>query len=228
MAIHRASRPDNHFTQIRNDVLRDDRLSYRARGVLAVILSHADGWSTNSEALADAGREGRDAIRTALQELEDAGYLRREKRRDSQGRVATQQIIYDTPHLDAQPALFDAPATENQATVNQATVSQAPIEDQEEHPSPAERGESKPKPPADLIASAIWEHTQGMVNYMAVRQVAGRALKVKDATPERVIAAMAKLYDDGRPITFTTVGQALSRGNFRDAGADHWAKGAEF
>jgi hypothetical protein len=227
LAIHRAARPDNHFTQIRNDVLRDDRLSYRARGVLAVILSHADGWSTSSEAIATAGREGRDAIRTALQELEDAGYLCREKRQDSQGRWATHQVIYDAPHLDAQPALFAAPTTDSQASVYQSSVSQAPIEDHEEQPSPAEKGE-KPKPPADVIASAVWDHTQGMVNYMAIRQVAGRALKVKDATPEKITAAMTKLYDDGRPITLTTVGQTLSRGSFKDAGQDHWAKGGEF
>ena len=30
--IIRAPRPERHYTQIRNDVARDDRLSYRARG----------------------------------------------------------------------------------------------------------------------------------------------------------------------------------------------------
>lgn len=238
MAIHRAARPENHFTQIHNDVLRDDRLSYRARGILSVILSHTDGWSTSSESLASAGREGRDAIRTALQELEDAGYLRREKHRDSQGRVATRQVIYDRPHLDAQPALFggmESPATENQASVNQASVSQAPIEDHQEQPSPSEKGGAsgdKPKPPADLIATAVYEHAQGMVNYMAVRQVAGRALKVKlgttNATPDQIQAAMIQLYAEGRPLTLTTVGQALSRGSFKQTNNDHWRNGGEF
>lgn len=232
MAIHRAARPETHFTQIRNDVLRDDRLSYRARGLLAVILSHADGWSTSSEALARQGKEGRDAVRTALQELEDAGYLLREKRQDSQGRWATHQVIYDQPHLDEQPALFSSPGTDSQASVLQASDSQAPIEDHLEHPSPTERGVAKPKAPADLIATAVYDHAQGMVNYMAVRQVAGRALKVKvgntNATPEQITRAMCQLYDQGRPLTLTTVGQALSRGSFRDTNPDHWANGGEF
>lgn len=235
MAIHRAARPETHFTQIRNDVLRDDRLSYRARGLLAVILSHADGWATSSEALARAGREGRDAIRTALQELEDAGYLVREKRQDSQGRWATHQVIYDQPQTDGQPALFATgdgfPGVGQPGPGNPTPDNQASIEDHQEEPSPTERG-GKPKPPAQIIAEAVYEHAQGMVNFMAVRQVAARALKVKlgntTATPEQITRAMCQLYDQGRPLTLTTVGQALSRGSFRETNGDHWANGGEF
>jgi hypothetical protein len=235
MAIHRATRPDNHFTSFHNDVLRDDRLSYRARGILVVILSHSDGWSTSSEALASNGKEGRDAVRTALQELEDAGYLRRERRQDSQGRWATQQVIYDRPHLDEQPALFGAesqePTTDFQASVYQASVSQASIETPEELPSPSEKG-GKVKPPADLIATAVYDHAQGMVNYMAVRQVAGRALKVKvgstNPSADTIASTMCALYDQGRPLTLSVVGQTLSRTSVRETNNDHWAKGGEF
>lgn len=233
MAIIRAARPENHFTQIRNDVLRDDRLSYRARGLLAVILSHSDGWGTSAEELARRGAEGRDALRTALGELEDAGYLVREKRQDSQGRWATHQVIYDTPNLDAQPALFPQvaptpgnPPSENQPSENPPSVSQALIEDHQEEPSP--KGEGRPQPPPHVIATAVYDHAQGMVNFMAVRQVAARALKVKGATVERVTAVMCQLYDQGRPLTLTVVGQAISRGSFRETNGDHWANGGEF
>lgn len=233
MAIHRAARPETHFTQIHNDVLRDDRLSYRARGILSVILSHADGWSTSSESLANAGREGRDAIRTALQELEDAGYLVREKRQDSQGRWATQQVIYDRPHLEAEPALFPAPTTDYQASVLQSSVSQAPKEDHEEQPLLTERAEAPPakeEPAFVIVAKAVYDHAQGMVNFMAVRQVAQRALKVKDATPEKVQGAMVALYDAGRPLTLTTVGQHMARNSngYAQTNHDHWQNGGGF
>lgn len=235
MAIHRAPRPDSHFTQIRNDVLRDDRLSYRARGILAVILSHSDGWSTSAAALTRQGPEGRDAIRSALAELEDAGYMVREKRQDNQGRWATHTVVYDSPQPDAQPGLFPQVTPEtgfqasvSQASENQASVSQALLEQQPEHSLPTVGSEPKPKPPAQLIAEAIHDHAQGMVNFMAIRQVATRALKVNGSTVETVTKAMTQLYDAGRPITFQTVGQALSRGSFRETNRDHWANGGEF
>lgn len=97
MTIIRAPRPTMHFTVIANDVLRDERLSYRARGVLVSILSRPDNWRTDATMLAREGVEGRDAILTALKELEEAGYILRKKMQDKRGRWATTTLVFDTP-----------------------------------------------------------------------------------------------------------------------------------
>jgi hypothetical protein len=68
---------DDHFTQIPNEWLRDTRLSFKARGLLALVMSHISGWSLSIASLADHNQEGRDAIRTAISELEKYGYLTR-------------------------------------------------------------------------------------------------------------------------------------------------------
>lgn len=70
----------DHFTIIPNAWVRDPNLSRRARGLLAELLSHKEGWKVSTDSLWRAGPEGRDAVRKAVQELEDAGYLRREAR----------------------------------------------------------------------------------------------------------------------------------------------------
>lgn len=98
--IIRGPRPQGHFTILRNVVLRDERLSFRARGILACVLSRPDDWRTTSETLAkqSGGREGRDAIRSALKELEMAGYLRRYKVNDKvTGQITTVTYIFDEP-----------------------------------------------------------------------------------------------------------------------------------
>lgn len=102
MSIIRAPRPDADYVLIRNDVLRDDRLSYRARGILAVILSRPDNWRTDSVSLARGGTEGRDAIRSSLNELEAAGYIVRHRMQDERGRWRQVALVYDTPQPQQQ------------------------------------------------------------------------------------------------------------------------------
>jgi hypothetical protein len=69
---------ERDFTQIPNNFIRDEKLSYRARGILHLLLSHETGFSVTLKALASATpKEGLDAVRAAVEELEQHGYLRR-------------------------------------------------------------------------------------------------------------------------------------------------------
>jgi hypothetical protein len=98
VSIIRAPRPDGNYTVLRNSVLRDDRLSFRARGILVAILSRPDNWRTDSDSLSRAGKEGRDAIRTALKELEEFHYLYRFREQDKEtGQWKSHCYVYDQP-----------------------------------------------------------------------------------------------------------------------------------
>ena len=76
---------EGHFTQIPNTWVRDKRLSYKARGLLAELMSHEPGFRVSRESIARSGQDGDRAVRSAIAELEAAGYLRRsQERSDSQ------------------------------------------------------------------------------------------------------------------------------------------------
>lgn len=102
--IQRGPRRADNFTILSNEVLNDDRLSFRARGVLMWLLSKPADWRTRSEAIAaQSPREGREAIRTAMRELEEYGYLVREKVRDSStGQISTIQTVFEEPATEPQ------------------------------------------------------------------------------------------------------------------------------
>lgn len=124
MTIVRAPRPEAHFTVLSNSVLRNPDLSFRSRGILAYLLSMPDNWHTSPAALERAGGEGLHAVRTSLKELEEAGYLRRLKRRDDAGRWVWETWVYDEPVAHAEdPPEVDKPAGHAQGAVFHCGVS---------------------------------------------------------------------------------------------------------
>lgn len=81
---------DEKFTQIPNDWLRDPRLSLKAIGLLAQLMSHTPGWKLSIRSLARANGVGISTIKSAVQELEQFGYLSRSEKqqKDDEGKFS--------------------------------------------------------------------------------------------------------------------------------------------
>lgn len=95
--IIRSPRPQNNYTIISNHVVRDQRLSWKARGLLIYVLSQPDHWRTSSAHLASISPDGVHAVRAGLKELETYGYLRRQRHQQGNGQWRHDVIIYDQP-----------------------------------------------------------------------------------------------------------------------------------
>ena len=97
MSIYRAPRPESNWTQIRNGIIDDHRMTFKATAVLIYILSKPDNWRTSTRHLASVKKEGIDAVRTAMTELESAGYVQRRRYQDEAGKWCYDTLVYDTP-----------------------------------------------------------------------------------------------------------------------------------
>lgn len=95
--IVRGPRPSDNFAQIHNAALADGRLSFKARGILAFLLSRPPGWHTSAERLAKSGIDGERAVKSGLKELEEHGYLQRSRRHAPDGTWIHEQVITDQP-----------------------------------------------------------------------------------------------------------------------------------
>ena len=84
MPIYRAEK-NGDFTIMSNVHLRDNQLSLKAKGLLSYMLSLPDDWKFSVQGLASTCRVGPDAIRSALKELEAAGYVRKVWHRNENG-----------------------------------------------------------------------------------------------------------------------------------------------
>lgn len=108
---------EDHFTQIPNSWLRDGRLSLKSIGLLAQLLSHSQGWSVSIETLAKANNCGKDLIRGAIVELEQAGYLVRKQER--KGSLFAEAIYYTAAPLSGFP-MSENPMSENPTPKNKS------------------------------------------------------------------------------------------------------------
>ena len=111
MAILRKTNRDR-YTVIDNSLFMNHELSYKAKGLLCQMLSLPDGWEFSVEGLATLSSDGVTVVRTALSELEINNYLRRNKVRGSDGRMAgIEYIVSEIP-------ISDLPISENPISVN--------------------------------------------------------------------------------------------------------------
>lgn len=153
-----------------NDTARDKTLSFRSRGILALLLSHDDGFNITADGVAKEGTEGRDAVRTSFKELETAGYLRRTKVRDAaSGRLSGKVYLYpygDAPEVDPDITIDEAgsedepepesPGTDFQSSGNQSQADQSYKEDHQENQDAAavgNEGEQQQQADEDDIAA---------------------------------------------------------------------------
>lgn len=98
------------YTVMANHHLKNRKLSLKAKGLLSVMLSLPETWDYTLRGLACISLESVDAIREAVRELEQAGYVVRSRARNSQGQLKQMEYtIYELPHLPAE----EKPALEN-------------------------------------------------------------------------------------------------------------------
>ena len=118
MAVFRVE-TNKGYTVMSNHHLRNKALSLKAKGLLSQMLSLPEDWDYTLKGLSLINRESVDAIRTAVWELERAGYIRREQGRDAKGKMADMvYTIYEQPVLD-KPVL-ENPTSDNPTSNNPA------------------------------------------------------------------------------------------------------------
>lgn len=92
------ARVDKGKELVSRDAMQDGRLSMKARGILAYLVSKPDRWRTSAAAIAGTcDKDGREAIANGLSELETLGYLVRRRKHGSDGRWGWFWVYSDSP-----------------------------------------------------------------------------------------------------------------------------------
>lgn len=121
---------NSNYTTMSNYHLKDKRLSYKAKGLLSVILSLPEEWDYSLKGLASISDDGVDGVRGGIRELEKYGYVSRgAQTRDERGRMsANEYFVYENPE---QNPFFNS-ETENGSTKPNSTALENPTRSAED------------------------------------------------------------------------------------------------
>ena len=75
-----------NFTQVPNQIIRDERLSFKSKGLYAHLTSKPDNWTFYIDEMVKSSKDGKSSVQSGLKELEKYGYLRRVKYKDDKGK----------------------------------------------------------------------------------------------------------------------------------------------
>lgn len=128
MAVFRVEK--NHsYTVMANHHLRDERLSLKSKGLLSVILSLPDDWRISIEGMTQFSADGKDAIRSAIRELTDTGYITRAQTHSEAGKFSGYDyVVHETPTASPSSGFLtmEKPTTENPTLRNTERLSIIP------------------------------------------------------------------------------------------------------
>lgn len=102
--IIRHSRHERNFVQIHKTALNDPKLSFKAKGILAYLMSKPDVWTVRIKDLCNNSHDGPESIRNGLKELQKHGYAELVRGGKDGG---TYWNVFETPDLAKKPEMAE-------------------------------------------------------------------------------------------------------------------------
>ena len=94
------------YTTICNRIFKDKRLSLKAKGLIAMLLSFSDKWKLSINGLESILKEGRTSIRSTMNELIKFGYVERKQIRKEGMFIGVNYTVFESPKLQKPTADF--------------------------------------------------------------------------------------------------------------------------
>lgn len=106
----------SRYATVPNELLNDNLISLKSKGMYAFIQSKPENWEFSAEKISRLLREGLPSVKSALQELEENGYLSRRRYQNSKGFWEVEYILYENPKVEnpmAENLMVGNPTEEN-------------------------------------------------------------------------------------------------------------------
>ena len=144
-------------------------MSMKATCLLLKMLGKPDNWDYTISGMKTFCKEGRDAIRSALKELEYFGYLERRKVRDARGRYTDiEYIIYEVPISPPPRSAYpesENPSLENPFSENPTVINKEMNKNRKNKKQTQQSIDSVPSPPSRSEMNEATESVREQIEY---------------------------------------------------------------
>ena len=154
-----------HYTTLGNELLRDARLSWKARGLFCYLWSHTDNFRFSIEKLTTKASDGRDSTASGLAELQKFGYLVIERIRGPKGRfIRAIWTLTEDPECPSSNAATPHPGNPDVVAHHERETG-VPVKPSRTTEALSERtttttGDARRAPPVDSEAVVVVEETR--------------------------------------------------------------------
>ncbi|WP_017728534.1 DnaD domain protein [Halalkalibacterium ligniniphilum] len=219
MGIYRVSK-DNNFVVMNKTALQDERLSWKAKGLLAYMLSMPDNWRFYREELATHAKDGVDSVKSALKELGERGYLKRVRKNDENGKIYWETIVYEIPQEDSPPVEkppmvqpqvgkppVEKPSVENPLLLNNKELNNKELKKEEEANAYLFYQQN-----IGMISPFQWQQLYGFVEHDGMEEaVLIEAMKQALLQNKLSVKYITAILNDWKKSNIKTVGQAQAK-----------------
>mgnify|MGYP001231153959 CR=1 FL=1 len=189
MSIFRVEKKDNYVV-LDKGFLKDKRLSWQAKGLLAYMLSMPNDWVFRIDDLKNRSTNGRDSTKNIIKELQENGYIIKEQTREKGKFSNNRYIVLEHPALPlTENPLTENPSTENPSTENPLTENPSLLNNKELNNNSLNNKEID-----DDIGNDHAQSFQLIANRYIQRRGKGLSLSPKDET------AIEKLLQEQIPL----------------------------
>ena len=171
---------ENQFTQIHNAWVRDPNITYKAKGLLTYLLSHEVGYTITIGQIIRESGDGKQSVRSALEELIKAGYLETKRTTDARGyNAGLAYFIKDPANPKSENPTLDNPTLDNQTALENNLTKKT----------------IKQEKPTDNDFDKFWELYPKRIAKADALKAWNKAIKTK--TAEKLLE-LTKAYAEGK------------------------------
>lgn len=110
------TKKERNYTVLDNTFIQDASLSWKAKGLMTYLLSLPDDWEIHLSEIEKHSTDGKAALRSAINELKEHGYLRAEQKRKDNRFAEMIYVIIENPAENEKSLFTDFQETGKQKT----------------------------------------------------------------------------------------------------------------